>query len=170
MRMFGLFKKKKRKHLLPDEAYQSDDPAVAFKRLHIQTAHEILDMWNGEERDAGTLMAITAHIGGTIGAARKHFPNRTPPVEKGSLFERLTTVGSGKVNGAKFPPVSLLVASLKKFYENGDDALFPLVLGTYAPTAVRKMFDELFANPPKDATPDHLREAAELCAAAIRVY
>jgi hypothetical protein len=58
------------------------------------------------------------------------------------LFERLTTVGSGKGKGAKFPPVSLLIASLKKFYENGDDALFPLVLGTYAPTAVRKMFDE----------------------------
>ena len=78
--MFGWFKKKKRKHLLPESAYQSDDPAVAFKRLHIQTAHEILDMWNGEERDSGTLMAITAHIGGTIEAARKHFPNRTPPV------------------------------------------------------------------------------------------
>jgi hypothetical protein len=104
-------------------------------------------------------------------AARKHFPNRTPPVEKDSLFERLTTVGRGNGNGAEFPPLSPFVASLQKYYKDGDDALFPLVLGTYAPTAVRKMFAEMFAgDPPKGATPANLQEAAELCAAASRRY
>ena len=98
-------------------------------------------------------------------AGRKHFPNRTPPVEDDSLFARLTTVGSGKGNGAEFPLVSPLVASLKKYHAESDVSVFPLIMGTYAPTAVRKMFAEMFTNPPKDATPDHLREAVELCAA-----
>ena len=91
-------------------------------------------------------------------------------LEDGSLFARLTTVGSGKGNGAEFPLVSPLAANLKKYHAESDVSLFPLIMGTYAPTAVRKMFAEMFANPPKDATPDHLREAVELCAAASRGY
>jgi hypothetical protein len=146
--MFGLFKKK-RKHVLPQTAYWSDDPFTAFRSLHILAAHEILDAWNDDDRDAGTLMAVTLHIGGTIAAGRKHFPNRTPPVEDDSLFVRLTTVGSGKGNGAKFPLVSPLVANLKKYHAESDVSLFPLIMGTYAPTAMRKMFVEMFANPPK---------------------
>jgi hypothetical protein len=91
-------------------------------------------------------------------AGRKHFPNRTPPLEDDSLFARVTAVGSGKGNGngAEFPLVSPLAASLKKYHAESDVSLFPLITGTYAPTAVRKMFAEMFANPPKDATPDHL--------------
>ena len=91
-------------------------------------------------------------------------------LEDGSLFARLTTVGSGKGNGAEFPLVSPLAANLKKYHAESDVSLFPLIMGTYAPPAVRKMFAEMFANPPKDATPDHLREAVELCAAASRGY
>jgi hypothetical protein len=91
-------------------------------------------------------------------------------LEDDSLFARLTTVGSGKGNGAEFPLVSPLAANLKKYHAESDVSLFPLIMGTYAPTAVRKMFGEMFANPPKDATPDHLREAVELCAAASRGY
>jgi hypothetical protein len=108
--MFGWFKKKKRKHLLPEEAYQSDDPFMAFRGLHIQTAHEILDIWNDDrmgkasDRNADTLMHVTSHLAGTIVAARKHFPDRTPPIEPDSLFARLSAVGSGKGDGAEFPP------------------------------------------------------------------
>jgi hypothetical protein len=74
--MFGWFKKKKKKHVLPEAAYQSDDPAVAFKRLHIMAGHEILDMWNGEERDAGTLMAVTLHIRGDRCGRQEAFPQQ----------------------------------------------------------------------------------------------
>jgi hypothetical protein len=60
--------------------------------------------------DYDTLMAVTSYIGGTIVAGRKHFPDRTPPVEDDSLFARLTTVGSGKGNGAKFPRDACILA------------------------------------------------------------
>jgi hypothetical protein len=174
--MFGLFRKK-RQHVLPQAAYQSDDPFTAFRSLHILAAHEILDRWDDDrrmgkacDRNADTLMAVTVYIGSTTEAARKHSPNRTPPVEVDSLFARLTTVGSGKGNGAEFPLVSPLVASLKKYHAQSDISLFPLIMGTYAPRAAHKMVADVMANPPKDATPEHLREMVELCAAASRVY
>jgi hypothetical protein len=82
--MFGLFKKKT-KHVLPQEAYWSDDPFTAFRSLHILAAHEILDRWDDDrmgkacDRNADTLMAVTSYIGGTIVAGRKHFPDRSRP-------------------------------------------------------------------------------------------
>jgi hypothetical protein len=172
----GLTTASKKKHVLPEAAYQSDDPFTAFRSLHIFAAHGILDTWDddrmgeGGDENAYTVFAITSHIGSTIEAARKCFPDRTPPIEDDSLFSRLVAVGSGKGNGAEFPPVSPLVASLQKYHAESDVSLFPLIMGTYAPGAVCKMFADMMANPPKDATPDHLREAVELCAAASRGY
>ena len=65
---------------------------------------------------------------------------------------------------------SCSLRSSKKYHADSDVSLFPLIVGAYAPSAVVKMFAEVMANPPKDATPDHLREMVELCAAASRGY